>query len=49
MLSENEKEIVSIINKADVHGFLKEAIEQSLKKMVSEQFEVKIIHTGVGE
>ncbi len=46
--SENEKEIVSIIIKADVHGS-KEAIEQSLKKMVSEKFEVKIIHTGVGE
>ena len=44
--SENEKEIVSIIIKADVHGS-KEAIEQSLKKMVSEKFEVKIIHTGV--
>ena len=46
--SENEKEIVSIIIKADVHGS-KEAIEQSLKKIVSEKFEVKIIHTGVGE
>ncbi len=46
--SEEEKEIISIIVKADVHGS-KEAIEQSLKKMSSEKFEVKIIHTGVGE
>ena len=46
--SEEEKEIISIIVKADVHGS-KEAIEQSLKKMTSEKFEVKIIHTGVGE
>ena len=46
--SEEEKEIISIIVKADVHGS-KEAIEQSLKKMNSEKFEVKIIHTGVGE
>ncbi len=46
--SEEDKEIISIIVKADVHGS-KEAIEQSLKKMNSEKFEVKIIHTGVGE
>ena len=46
--SEEEKEIISIIVKADVHGS-KEAIEQSLKKMNSEKFELKIIHTGVGE
>ena len=46
--SEEEKDIISIIVKADVHGS-KEAIEQSLKKMNSEKFEVKIIHTGVGE
>ena len=46
--SEEEKEIISIIVKADVHGS-KEAIEQSLKKMNSEKFEVNIIHTGVGE
>ena len=46
--SEEEKEIISIIVKADVHGS-KEAIEQSLKKMNSEKFEVKILHTGVGE
>jgi translation initiation factor IF-2 len=46
--SEEEKGIISIIVKADVHGS-KEAIEQSLKKMNSEKFEVKIIHTGVGE
>ena len=46
--SEEEKEVISIIVKADVHGS-KEAIEQSLKKMNSEKFEVKIIHTGVGE
>ncbi len=43
-----EKDIISIIIKADVHGS-KEAIEQSLKKMNSEKFEIKIIHTGVGE
>ena len=46
--SEEEKDIISIIVKADVHGS-KEAIEQSLKKMNSEKFKVKIIHTGVGE
>jgi len=46
--SEEDKGIISIIVKADVHGS-KEAIEQSLKKMNSDKFEVKIIHTGVGE
>ncbi len=46
--SEEQKKLVSIIIKADVHGS-KEAIEQSLKKMNSELVEIKIIHTGVGE
>ena len=40
--SEEEKEIISIIVKADVHGS-KEAIEQSLNKMKSEQISIKII------
>ena len=46
--SEEQKKLVSIIIKADVHGS-KEAIEQSLKKMNSELVEIKIIHSGVGE
>ena len=46
--SQNEKDVISIIVKADVHGS-KEAIEQSLKKMSSEKYDVKVIHTGVGE
>ena len=46
--SEEQKKLVSIIIKADVHGS-KEAIEQSLKKMNSDLVEIKIIHTGVGE
>ncbi len=46
--SEEEKEVISIIVKADVHGS-KEAIEQSLKKMESEKFDIKVIHTSVGE
>ncbi len=46
--SEDDKEIISVIVKADVHGS-KEAIEQSLKKMNSDKFEIKIVHTGVGE
>ncbi len=46
--SEDEKEVISIIVKADVHGS-KEAIEQSLQKMKSEKFDIKIIHSGVGE
>ena len=46
--SAEQKKIISIIIKADVHGS-KEAIEQSLTKMNSEKVEMKIIHTGVGE
>ena len=46
--SVEQKKIISIIIKADVHGS-KEAIEQSLTKMNSEKVEIKIIHTGVGE
>ena len=46
--SVEQKKLVSIIIKADVHGS-KEAIEQSLKKMNSDSVEMKIIHTGVGE
>ncbi len=46
--SKEEKRIISIIVKADVHGS-KEAIEQSLSKMNSEKVEIKIIHTAVGE
>ncbi|MBS91658.1 MAG: translation initiation factor IF-2 [Rickettsiales bacterium] len=42
------KNIFSVIVKADVHGS-KEAIEQSLKKMNSENIEIKVIHSGVGE
>ncbi len=44
----DQRKLVSIIIKADVHGS-KEAIEQSLKKMNSDLVEIKIIHTGVGE
>jgi len=46
--SQDEKRTISIIVKADVHGS-KEAIEQSLTKMNSENIEIKIIHTAVGE
>ena len=46
--SREEKKVISIIVKADVHGS-KEAIEQSLSKMNSENIEIKIIHTAVGE
>ena len=46
--SAEQKKLVSIIVKADVHGS-KEAIEQSLKKMNSDLVEIKIIHSGVGE
>ena len=46
--SQEEKKVISIIVKADVHGS-KEAIEQSLSKMESENIEIKIIHTAVGE
>ncbi len=46
--SQEEKRVISIIVKADVHGS-KEAIEQSLNKMESEKIEIKIIHTAVGE
>ena len=46
--SQDEKRIISIIIKADVHGS-KEAIEQSLNKMNSEKVTMKIIHTAVGE
>ena len=46
--SQEEKKVISIIVKADVHGS-KEAIEQSLNKMESEKIEIKIIHTAVGE
>ena len=42
------KKTISIIVKADVHGS-KEAIEQSLNKMNSENIDIKIIHTAVGE
>ena len=46
--SQDEKKVISIIVKADVHGS-KEAIEQSLNKMKSEQISIKIIHSAVGE
>ncbi len=46
--SQDEKKVISIIIKADVHGS-KEAIEQSLQKMNSEKIEIKVIHSGVGE
>ena len=46
--SEENKKTISIIVKADVHGS-KEAIEQSLNKMNSDEIEIKIIHTAVGE
>ena len=47
-VSTEEKLIISIIIKADVHGS-KEALEQSLKKMNSDSVEIKVQHTGVGE
>ena len=46
--AEENKKTISIIVKADVHGS-KEAIEQSLNKMNSDDIEIKIIHTAVGE
>ena len=46
--SEEQKVLISVIIKTDVHGS-KEAIEQSLKKMNSEKVEIKIVHSGVGE
>ena len=46
--SEENKKTISIIVKTDVHGS-KEAIEQSLNKMNSDNIEIKIIHTAVGE
>ena len=46
--SQDEKKVISIIVKADVHGS-KEAIEQSLNKMNSEMISIKIIHSAVGE
>ncbi len=46
--TQDEKRIISIIIKADVHGS-KEAIEQSLNKMSSDKLTIKIIHTAVGE
>ena len=46
--SQDEKRIISVIIKADVHGS-KEAIEQSLSKMNSDKVTMKIIHTAVGE
>ncbi len=46
--SQDEKKLISIIVKADVHGS-KEAIEQSLNKMNSEKISIKIIHSAVGE
>jgi translation initiation factor IF-2 len=46
--SEDQKVLISVIIKTDVHGS-KEAIEQSLKKMNSEKVEIKIVHSGVGE
>ncbi len=46
--SKDDKNVISIIVKADVHGS-KEAIEQSLNKMNSEQISIKIIHSAVGE
>ena len=45
---EEKKNTFSVIVKADVHGS-KEAIEQSLKKMNSENTEIKVLHSGVGE
>ena len=47
-VSTEEKSIISIIIKADVHGS-KEALEQSLQKMNSDSIEIKVQHTGVGE
>ena len=46
--SQEDKKIISVIVKADVHGS-KEAIEQSLNKMNSDLVSIKIIHTAVGE
>ncbi len=46
--SKDEKKVISMIVKADVHGS-KEAIEQSLNKMNSEKISIKIIHSAVGE
>ena len=46
--SQDEKKLISIIVKAEVHGS-KEAIEQSLNKMNSEKISIKIIHSAVGE
>ena len=46
--SQDDKKVISIIVKADVHGS-KEAIEQSLNKMNSETISIKIIHSAVGE
>ena len=46
--AQEEKKVISIIVKADVHGS-KEAIEQSLNKMNSEKISIKIIHSAVGE
>ncbi len=46
--SQEEKKVISVIVKADVHGS-KEAIEQSLNKMNSEKVSIKIIHSAVGE
>ena len=46
--SEEQKILISVIIKTDVHGS-KEAIEQSLKKMNSDKIEIKIVHSGVGE
>ena len=46
--SQDDKKIISVIVKADVHGS-KEAIEQSLNKMNSDFVSIKIIHTAVGE
>ncbi len=46
--SQDKKVEIAIIIKTDVHGS-KEAIEQSLKKMNSDEVDIKIIHSGVGE
>ena len=46
--SQEKKVEIAIIIKTDVHGS-KEAIEQSLKKMNSDEVDIKIIHSGVGE
>ena len=50
MLQDNSGEQkVSFSNYKNRCAWIKEAIEQSLKKMNSEKVEIKIVHSGVGE